>query len=185
MFVALGKGEVYRVRIENRADHSVMMRLLIDGLNTLPEPKREDLDKAVRVEPTSQKKSEYLPAQRVSLDEAQAWRLKPKAHMIPGFYSVTGDNAKYREFLVVDAQESLAGRQQFTDQIGLITAAFYAVKGSSRAVGTTEGDRRDGKTGKYDANKIQAGNLLGVVHIRYVEPEVLRKVQEEEGPPTT
>ena len=153
MFVALGKGEVCRVKIENRADYPVMTRLLIDGLNTLPEPRTEDPDKAVRVEPTSQKKSEYLPAQRVSLDEAQARKLdpgdvKPRAYTILGFYSVTGKNAKYREFLMVDAQESLAGRQQFTDQIGLITAAFYTVKGSSRAIGTGEGELGEGETGK-------------------------------------
>ncbi|KKK65982.1 hypothetical protein LCGC14_2968670, partial [marine sediment metagenome] len=41
MFVPLGKGEVYEIWVENRAGRLVLMRLLVDGLNTLPEKQKD------------------------------------------------------------------------------------------------------------------------------------------------
>ena len=74
--------------------------------------------------------------------------------------------------LAVDAQDSLAACQQFTEQIGLITAAFYTPTGTARAIGTTFGEDR--KKRIEEGEDIECGNLLAVVHIRYVEPEALK-----------
>jgi hypothetical protein len=69
---------------------------------------------------------------------------------------------------VVDADQSLAAQQRFPDQIGLITAAFYAPVVDARGtLGTGAGAKV--KTRVDDASYLKPGNLLGVVHIRYGE----------------
>jgi len=181
MYVPLRKGEVYEVGIENHGTHPVFMRLLVDGLNTLPEKLST---KAVTVEPTKQEPV-YRPAQRVNLAEARAWWLdhatqdkqgktSPQVYAVRGFFSQADVNGKYRAFKVADAQQSLAARKQFTDQIGLITAAFYqpTAKRGSRSLGTTYGPEYDEQLDIYEGDEIP-GKLVGVVHIHYVEPEVL------------
>ena len=89
-----------------------------------------------------------------------------------GFFTSTGPDAQLLEFKVVDAQDSVAARQQFTDQIGLITAAFYEPKGGPRRVGTGFGNLRTEDA--TEAAHLEVGHLRAVVHIRYVEPEALR-----------
>ncbi len=119
-----------------------------------------------------------LATQRVNLDEARHYILDPergKTQAIRGFRTDPKDLSKYNEFKVVDAQQSLAARQQFTDQIGLITAAFYAPKSDSRAIGTGLGQERKEKL--EERKGVKCGNLLGVVHIRYVEPEALEATE--------
>jgi len=171
MFVPLRPGEVYEVWVENRTDQMVLMRLLVDGLNTLPERPRPT--KAMEVE-ARQRKPELMPAVRVSLDEARHWILDPKTARVAavrGFFTSTTEVGRYNEFKVVDAQQSLAARQQFTDQIGMITAAFYAPKGGSRRIGTGLGEARTANV--QEQGGTECGNLLAVVHLRYVEPEAL------------
>jgi hypothetical protein len=187
MFVPLSKGEVYEIWVEVKHDEPVMMRLLVDGLNTLPEKVRS---KAVKVEQT-EPSERYEPAQRVNLKEARAWLIDPKESRVvavSGFVSELRDDdtGKYNEFRVVDAQDSLAARQQFTDQVGLITAAFYTRKavtrGSERStIGTAPGRERVDKIVQVEG--VEPGNLLGVVHLRYVEPETLKRIQETEPRP--
>jgi len=141
MYVSLQKGEVYQVEIEKITDQPVMMRLLVDGLNTLPE--KVWRNKNVRVEPTALegRDYEYRPAQRVYLDDAQAWLLREaernQVYAIRGFYNrvrertVNRDHggpqkveeSTFGEFTVVDAPE--ASREDFTQQMGIITVAFY------------------------------------------------------------
>lgn len=157
-FVPLSKGDVYEIYVENRSGQTVAMRLLVDGLNTLPE---EEKTKGVKT---------MLWGQRVNLDEARAWELDPNystINAVRGFVTETGPQGKLKEFTVVDAEKSLAARQQFTDQIGLITAAFYTPKAGSRGLGTEAGTERDENIAK--SKGIECGNLLGVVHIRYVD----------------
>ena len=161
-FVPVRKGEVYEIWVENRRGQTVLMRLLVDGLNTLPE------------KVTTKGVTTQIVGKRVSLDEARHWILDPeraKVFAVRGFVSEIGIQGKLREFVVVDADESLAARRKFTDQIGLITAAFYAPAGSTRRVGTGLGAERDEEILK--GKKKKPGNLLGVVHIRYVEAEAL------------
>jgi hypothetical protein len=161
-FVGVRKGEVYEIHVENRTGGPVLMRLLVDGLNTLPEPEGT---KGVQT---------YLIGKRVNLDEARAWELDPAVgtlFAVRGFVTEAAVQGQLREFLVVDADASLAARQKFTDQIGLITAAFYAPAGGSRAVGTGLGRVRSEEIEK--AHTIKPGNLLAVVHIRYVDADAL------------
>lgn len=65
--VALNEGEVYQLWAENRSGHSVLMRLLVDGRNTLPE--RNTIEKQIVVEQVGQ---------RVILDNAKSWVLDPE-----------------------------------------------------------------------------------------------------------
>ena len=165
-YVPLSKGEVYSIQVENNSGSAVLMRLLVDGLNTLPETEKET-------------KGVYttLVAKRVNLDEAAAWKLDPnqaRKYTIPGYFEATGEGGTYRQFEVVDAEESTAARQKFTEQIGIITAAFYAPNSTKRGLGTKAGAQKAGATELYD--DAEPGNLLGVVHIRYVDPEEIKKI---------
>lgn len=176
-YVPLAKDEVYQIGVENRGDEPVLMRLLVDGLNSLPE-RRPDKDLVVERRPEAEL---WFPAQRVNLADARAWFLPPKsAYVVAGFYARTGEAGQYHEFKVVDAQELLAARERFTDQLGLITAAFYAPKAGPRAVTSVPGEKREGQTGVYE--NMVPGGLRAVVHLRYVEPDVLKALT---APPTS
>jgi hypothetical protein len=60
---------------------------------------------------------------------------------------------------------------KFTDQIGLITAAFYDVKGQSRGeIATAAGMKKIMEVLKVDPNLVM-GNLQAVVNIRYVDAD--------------
>lgn len=164
-FVPLRKGEVYEIWLENNSDQIVLLRLLVDGLNTLPEKE------------TTKGVTTVIIGKRVDLDQARHWELDPRiarVMAVRGFVTQVGPQGKIKQFTVVDADQSLAARQKFTDQIGLITAAFYAPKARPRgALGTAAGEERTEAIGK--AHEYLPGNLLGVVHIRYVDadaPEV-------------
>jgi len=171
LFVPLRKGEVYWVRIENRDPRVVLMRLLVDGRNTLPEKPRT---KDVTVEPKRQPAAE-LPAQWVNLAEARHWQLDPKGTFgIRGFFKKLGAEGAYLEFTVADAPDSLAGREKYGEQLGLITAAFYAPKGDARRGLITEpGKERQQQIRMYEDPGV--GKLLAVVNIRYVDAEALEK----------
>jgi hypothetical protein len=163
-FVPVRAGEVYEIWVENKSKRVTCMRLLVDGLNTLPEPEKS---KGVET---------YVTAARVNLDDALWWVLDParsKVFAVRGFVSQTGAEGELREFTVVDADQSLAARQEFTDQIGLITAAFYAPAGATRSVGTGLGRRRAENLAEY--REVHPGNLLAVVHLRYVDSDALKR----------
>jgi hypothetical protein len=164
-FIPVRKGEVYELWIENRSGQVVLMRLLVDGLNTLPE---KDTTKGVQT---------VVIGKRVNLDQARHWELDPaesRVFAVRGFVTEVAAQGKLREFVVVDAEESLAGRQKFTDQIGIITAAFYTPAGTQRGVGTGLGKERTEEFLK--SRELEPGKLLSVVHLRYVDATAL-------GPP--
>jgi len=163
-FVPVHKGEVYEIWVENKSKQVTCMRLLVDGLNTLPE-----LEKTKGV-------ATYVIAARVNLDDARWWVLDPaqsEIYAVRGFVSQTGAEGELREFAVVDADQSLAARQKFTDQVGVITAAFYAPAGATRSVGTGLGKRRSEKL--KENKEVRPGNLLAVVHLRYVDADALKR----------
>lgn len=180
--VKLRKGEVYRIQITDRSTQVVFMRLLVDGLNSLPE-KMNIHDKGVYVEPVTGE-GEWVVAPRVNLAESRAWYLepatvglngeiKPMTYGINGFFkeSNDGNDDHYNEFVVTDAPDSAAARKEFTQQIGLITAAFYqsvSPPGPKR-LGTGLGKEYKQYVEKYQGDKVPGG-LIGVVHIRYDEP---------------
>lgn len=165
-------GEVYELRVENRDSRKVLMRLLIDGLNSLPE--KETDTKGVET---------YVVGKPVNLDQARFWVLAPddplasRATGFPtwalrGFVTQKGIDGEYLRFEIGDANESLAARQNFTDQIGIISAAFYLPKGTTRGnVGT--------KAGKAEKDSIrhavdeEVGQLLSVIHLRYVDEKAI------------
>ncbi len=177
-YVSLKKGEVYRIEVEasEAVDGPVFMRLLVNGLNTLPEHAPA---KMMEVEAKNEKLP-YLAAQRVDPVEARAWVLNvPKRRLwsIPGFFSKIGDKeageeSQYNEFLVTDAQNAVASRQRYTEQIGLITAAFYQPmdKGAAKGVGSTLGPLYNVQTEVYKGDQAP-GALLQIINIRYVESQ--------------
>jgi len=192
MFMPLEQGEVYAIRITNFTGRPALMRLTVDGLNTLPE-KPKSFNRGVYVVPANEQTTSESRV-RVNLDAARPWVLDP-AHgdtsMVRGFFSATGAHAKYNEFVVVDAAESRAAQQGYVQQIGLITAAFYEARGhlvaspgraplgddprgtgegdSRSPVGTGEGAERDESLRQFRG--VRPGNLLGVIHVRYGQPD--------------
>jgi len=65
LFIPVRKGEVYELWIENHAKTLTIMRLLVDGLNTLPE---KESTKGVVT---------YIVGKRVNLDDAPLLDLGP------------------------------------------------------------------------------------------------------------
>ncbi|MBU6172625.1 MAG: caspase family protein [Planctomycetes bacterium] len=176
-YVMLRKGEKYEIWIENRSKQTVAMRLLVDGLNTLPE--KEDDAKGIAT---------YVIGKPVSLNEARHWVLDPEApgalfngiptFTVRGFASETGEQGKTKRFTITDAEQSLAARQKYTDNIGLISAAFYTpgAGGKSRgAVGTAAGEEVQENLKERD--DVSVGNLIASLHIRYVDEETFRTIQ--------
>jgi len=166
-FLPVRKGEVYELWVENRTGQMALMRLLVDGLNTLPEKE------------TTKGVTSYVIGKRVNLDSARHWELDPAespVFAVRGFVTEVAAQGKLREFVVVDADDSLAARQKFTDQIGIITAAFYAPASTSRgALGTGLGKERGEEF--LSAHELVPGKLLSVVHIRYVDAATLAQAQ--------
>lgn len=159
-YIPVRKNETFQIEIENVSGQKVCMRLLVDGLNTLPE---KVSTKGIET---------YEVAPRVSLDEARHWILDPakaSRFVIAGFVTETGVQGKMLEFKVVDVAESFAGRKSFTDQVGMITAAFYAATSARGDLAIGGGAE---VTASLDPIKdVKCGNLLGVVHLRYVNAD--------------
>jgi uncharacterized caspase-like protein len=168
------KNEVFELRVENGSGKKVLLRLLVDGLNTLPEP---ETDKGI---------TRYIVGKRVNLDEARHWVLspddpkiagkKPPTWAFRGFVEETGTDGKWKDFIVVDADQSLASRQQFTDQLGLVTAAFYDIRGSTRApgggrFGIGQGEQQEGEIRR--APQEEVGNLIAAVNLQYCDEGAL------------
>lgn len=200
-YLPVRKEEVLQIWLENKSGQLVLMRLLVDGLNTLPEkvaftpiengPPTETAPSApwmmrsqqVVLEDGKPKGIQICEwGAQVNLSEARAWvldpndpRLKggPSRWVVNGFVTKTGEDGLLRRFKVVDADQSLAARRQFTDQLGLITAAFYAPAGNGRGpVGIWAGPEMKQNLKEHKAPPV--GNLLGVVHIRYVDADTLK-----------
>ncbi len=170
-YVRLNRDEVFH--IQYRSENRVFAKVLVDGLNTLPEKSQTkglNVEEAVR--------NEYRQAQPVNLVEARAWGpLTPnKEYVVTGFYRKVGRDGEVDEFKMVDASESLAAEAAYTDQIGLITVAFYEpqTKPSSPAdggrgmEGVGRGNRYRTQTDIYRGPD-EPGRLLAVVSIRYGE----------------
>ena len=160
------KGEMFEIHVENKTGEIVLMRLLVDGLNTLPE-KETDTKGIVT----------YHWGEHVNLDKAREWVLDPRQanhFAVRGFTTKVGANGEMRRFTVTDAERSLAARRKFTEQLGLITVAFYAPSGTSRgSLGIAEGApvQQDLTVRKG----VNCGNLLAGVNIRYVDADEIQR----------
>lgn len=198
-YVPLEQGEVYEIEVENASDEPVWMRLLVDGLNILDEPVPGE------VGADGQRTVVYLPHQRVSLDKARAWQPQPHTrHRFRGFYHRLADarqaghgEYEWETFKVVDAPKSLAYQQGYSEQIGLITAAFYAYeppekepaeqtgrdrsgnRSRGRGIGTTGGEKGQGEVPECQSSPV--GRPLGIINIYYVEPEALQSLTEKKA----
>lgn len=168
--VPLRRGEVYELRVQNNSGKAAIARVLVDGLNTLPEKEKD----AKGIET-------MIVGKPVNIDEARYWVLDPADPLvvkengrptwaIRGFVTEASVQGKLRKFTVVDTEKSLAARQKFTDNIGLITAAFYEPR--QKRIGTGLGEEVGAEIRRRD--DLEPGNLLAVVHIRYVDAEAGR-----------
>ena len=186
-YIGLSKGEEFQIVFRANSSEDVFVRVLVDGLNTLSQ-----LQKVVAggtrgayveaVAPNSE--GEHVIAPRVPLTEARPWVVRKedsgKLFAIPGFFNVEGKIETLRRFQVVDADESVAARRNYTEQIGLITVAFYKGKpGSSTpqtrgSVGTGMGDVENTQVARYAGDKVP-GDMIAVYNIRYMTLEMLRQ----------
>lgn len=171
--VTLRRGEVFRIHIKNQTDEPVFARVLVDGLSTLPEKSQT---KFALVEATEG--DAWRQAQPMNLAEARAWGpfLPQREYHVSGFFLKVGKDALYDAFQVMDAGQSLAAAAGYTDQLGLITVAFYQPRekrpspppGSRSVVGVGSGDRYRTQTEMYSGPH-EPGPLLQAVTIHYGE----------------
>jgi hypothetical protein len=204
-FVPFRVGDVYQIRLRSTHNEFIAARVLVDGLNTLPQnplPKNtsllsklvaiEEVDKPeTHVEVTVESKPAVAP--RVSLESARYWLLPPRFNgVIPGFFESVGDKGGTNpaigyDFRVTTAPQSEAAQKGFTDQIGLITVAYYSTKKAPPPpANETEGQksgrfrsmRNSGSLGTELGNQFETrleradyeiDQLLGIVHIHYAE----------------
>ncbi|HEV3121822.1 MAG TPA: hypothetical protein VGY53_07965 [Isosphaeraceae bacterium] len=151
LLVAARPGEIFEIRVWNKSGNRAAMTLLIDGINTLGK-KRERLGKAWSwvIEPT--------PASGQP-QAIKGWTV-PKGG---GQFAVSPFQ------FTTDLGKSVAGRQKFNEAIGVVTTTFYAERGRALAVGEGAEEARELQTKDF-----QAGRLLGVVQIRYVDERELQ-----------
>lgn len=169
-FIGVKRGDKYTIRLVNNSGQIVIVRTLVDGLDTNLRVPDKGLATDLWAQPVT-----HLDDARPSFLDPQDPQLNGRKPIweIQGFTTKTGRNGKVREFEVVNSADSLAGRQGFIDQIGLITVAFYSPAGGRRvAFGTGAGEELDREILERKGPK--TGNLIGVVHIRYVDADTLR-----------
>lgn len=162
--VPIRNDEIYAVRITLLNREAVYMRLLVDGLNTLPQ----------KIQTRGLDTWEVGPIAK--LDEARGWVLDPPrtgqlVYQVDGFVTGTGVDGGWRRFKMVEDGMSLAARKSFTESIGLITAAFYRIaqdRGTVPEEIVTYANLRERRD-------LTAGDLLSVVNIRYVDPTELNQ----------
>ncbi|HTU90627.1 MAG TPA: caspase family protein [Gemmataceae bacterium] len=154
LLVAARDGETFEIHVANKSKRRIGMVLMVDGLNTLGQ-------------------------ERARIGHARKWVLEAGKE-----YDVTGwtflerkdrdGKSETRRFMFVNLAKSVAGRQNFGESIGLITVAIYKEDTDSRSasLGVGEGvvEMRKLKTVKF-----VAGQLLGVVNVRYVDERELNK----------
>jgi uncharacterized caspase-like protein len=193
--VPLRTGETFEILVGNNSGKAACMRLLVDGLNTLP-----DLEMS-----PSKGVATMLWGQHVNLDDARYHILDPAAlkpevkkawgntWSIGGFATETGENGKLRQFLVGTAEQSLAAKRKFTEQLGLITVAFYEAdrsgdEGRARGhQGIIPGDEKKVKISEVVGYK--PGKLRVVLNIHYVDADdpkaadSLQAIQSPDAPP--
>ncbi|MDR1384895.1 MAG: hypothetical protein LBJ67_13765, partial [Planctomycetaceae bacterium] len=75
--------------------------------------------------------------------------------------------------------QSAAARKNYTEQLGLITVAFYKAatpqEGSRGKIGTGMGNAEKIRVERYEGGKVP-GELLAVYNIRYMTPETLKEL---------
>ncbi len=121
VYISGKASEEYILRITNNSKRRAAVALFIDGLNTIAQ-KRELASSATKW---------ILDAGQTA--DIQGWQMS--------------DNMA-RKFVFVGSGESVAAKQHYTDEMGIITAAFYPeqekrpviIEEVSKGLGTGEGD---------------------------------------------
>jgi hypothetical protein len=139
IYVPLQKEDIYRIRIKNPLSETVMVRLLVDGLNTLPEQivpppntsgditqYADYLKQTGAIVVQNAKRLFYQVAAPRGLDNARSWILRPNQDaVVEGFYHEVGQSGYFKEFSVTDASLSLGTQTNFTDQLGIVSIGFF------------------------------------------------------------
>lgn len=183
-YVEVQRNTTYSIGVENRDGRPVFLRLLVDGLNTLPDTPLLEANGNYE-EAVKDPRGRLEAAQYASLTNARAWYCDPEQeYEIRGFFTSINSggaqrsaNAKLRTFVVTDARSSEAHQKQYYKDIGIITAAFYSLGyeqphgAPTAALGTKLGEEREEQVDTYDGDKVP-GQLLTVIHLRYgIRPE--------------
>jgi hypothetical protein len=219
LYVPLAPGEVYCLELEvldsvKRAliesgsiqisrglegfwEPILLVRVLVDGLSTLPEPPRvlrePPLAKAIM---PAAKDRRLLPAQPTPIDEASPWVFPIKGatrRIIPGFLceikteeQQSGHKVKisytFNEFRVVKAEDLPQERWNYAEQLGIITVAFYTAtpcESPTRSVeadiGTIPGEER--KASGEAHTRVRPGELLAQIKLRYISREAWERLK--------
>ena len=188
-YIGLAKGEEFQIvfKAQSTEDEDVFVRVLVDGLNTLSQHQKVvtgGTRGAYIVPVPDNSAGELVVAPRVSLEEARPWVVTKKdsgkKFVVRGFYNVDNKTDTLRRFQVVDADESVAARKNYTEQIGLITVAFYKGKlgtptlQSRGSIGAGMGSVENTQVTRYAGDKIP-GDMIAVYNIRYMTSEMLRQ----------
>ncbi|MDR3108872.1 MAG: hypothetical protein LBU65_04175 [Planctomycetaceae bacterium] len=180
-FIPLERGDVYKIRIYNPTTETVMTRVLVDGLNTLPE-KIEPLENVKFTAVSEADTMKYIESLKLAgaivvqnddgfyrvappsgLDNARPWILRPRAEVeISGFFYSDGSDGNYKEFKVTDAPFSVGGQTNFTDQLGMITVGFFTAipKSKTTTKGFTERRIGTGMGQSYQQKVIVTDSLI-------------------------
>jgi hypothetical protein len=154
LLISAQSGEIYEVFVTNRTDKRVGLALMIDGINTLGQ-------------------------RRERVENARLWAIEPgKTQFIDGWHVTAGaqssgagtEDLNRKRFVFTELAQSVAGRQQFGDALGTITAAFVEDR-ATRGLGTGEGEENLVHRKQVE---ILPGRLLGAVTIKYVDEDALR-----------
>jgi len=156
LFIPAITGESYAIKLTNRSMHRVAVALFIDGLNTIGQQ---------REVPSTGKK----------------WLLEPNQSVLVSGWQV--DEKTCRQFIFVGASKSLAARKFYTEQIGLITAAFYpemqpdrtapASGEETRGLGTGEGN--DIQQDVQPVEFLTAPNPIAILALHYDAKSIVEK----------
>jgi hypothetical protein len=183
LYVAVARGDEYRIALKNQSGRPVFMRLLVDGLNTLPDSQflKPAPDGSATYEVAERSRVHPLAAaQFAPLVSARAWYLPSgKDYEVGGFFTAIKEaDGLFRRFVVADANHSEAYAAGHQRDIGIITAAFFEAV-DRRTIKMAPRPRygtRLGKEGKteveiYSGDEVP-GELISVVHLHYgIVPE--------------
>lgn len=180
----------------------ILVRALVDGRSTSLEIPRivEDGPFAKSVEP---EQVVELAAQTVPIDEAAAWVVPLSEgtvrRCIPGFRercepqgsgqqqggSSQGDTRipvtlKYREFLVVEAKDLPPEHWDYSEQLGVVTVAFYSARPAKLRTRGSPLIVRPGAGGETTTvmwTDVVPDRLLAVVKVRYVHEDCWKRLE--------
>ena len=181
-YLPLSKGEEYQIRLDNASDQLVFARILVDGLSTLSQRRATTQNNGAFV--TALADFEFEVAPRVSLEEARSFVRLPKVRYVPisGFIDAKGAADTVQRFRIVDADQSVAARKGYTDQIGLITIGIFRAEkvekeGTMRNIGTGMGSKEAVTVRQYNGDFV-AGEMIAAFNIRYLTPEMLDTIKK-------